>query len=180
MFGTKSDGPGEWNSGRGRDPLPLSETSPFHRRSTCGASQCAAYWYAVHYREAYGLFACNGILFNHESPRQGENSVTRKITRAVGRIKIGLQRELLLADLENVDDYRDWGVRRGLRGGDVVDAAARKTGSGDASKARKVLVWKPKVGFEKFTKMMVDEDVELAKFEEVLVDAGYMDAQQQP
>ncbi|KAI6684887.1 hypothetical protein NL676_030800 [Syzygium grande] len=64
-----------------------SETSPFQPRSLCVASKCAAHWYTTHYRQAYGLFACNGILFNHESPRRGENFVTRKITRAAGQEK---------------------------------------------------------------------------------------------
>ncbi|KAI6671541.1 hypothetical protein NL676_006426 [Syzygium grande] len=91
------------------DPPPQSETSPFQPRSPYATSRCAARWYAVHYREAYGLFACNGILFNHESPRQGENSVTRKITRAVGRIKIGLQTKLFLGNLESLDASWDCG-----------------------------------------------------------------------
>jgi GDPmannose 4,6-dehydratase len=74
----------------------------------------AAYWYTVNYREAYGLFACNGILFNHESERRGETFVTRKITRAVGRIKYGLQKKLYLG---NLDAKRDWGFA-----GDYVEA----------------------------------------------------------
>ncbi|KAC9196941.1 hypothetical protein E3N88_46203 [Mikania micrantha] len=179
--------------------------------------------YTVNYREAYGIFACNGILFNHESPRRGENFVTRKITRAVGRIKIGLQSKLFLGNLQA---SRDWGFA-----GDYVEAmwlmlqrekpddyvvATEESHTveeflekafgyvglnwkdhveidkkyfrpsevdnlkGDSTKARKVLGWKPKVGFEQLVKMMVDEDIELAKREKVLVDAGYMDAQQQP
>nr|KJB43359.1 hypothetical protein B456_007G196100 [Gossypium raimondii] len=192
-------------------------------KSPYAASKCAAHWYTVNYREAYGLFACNGILFNHESPRRGENFVTRKITRAVGRIKIGLQNKLFLGNLQA---SRDWGFA-----GDYVEAmwmmlqqekpddyvvateeshtveeflqvafgyvglnwkdhvvidkryfrpAEVDNLKGDSSKARKVLGWKPKVGFEQLVKMMVDEDIELAKREKVLVDAGYMDAQQQP
>ncbi|KAJ9703678.1 hypothetical protein PVL29_005114 [Vitis rotundifolia] len=207
----------------GSTPPPQSETSPFHPRSPYAASKCAAHWYTVNYREAYGLFACNGILFNHESPRRGENFVTRKITRAVGRIKIGLQSKLFMGNLQA---SRDWGFA-----GDYVEAmwmmlqqdkpddyvvateeshtveeflevAFGSVGlnwrdhvvidkryfrpaevdnlKGDSSKARKVLGWKPKVDFEQLVKMMVEEDIELAKREKVLVDAGYMDAQQQP
>jgi GDPmannose 4,6-dehydratase len=68
----------------GAAPPPQSETTPFYPRSPYAVSKCAAHWYAVNYREAYGLFICNGILFNHESPRRGETFVTRKVTRAVG------------------------------------------------------------------------------------------------
>ncbi|OMP05268.1 NAD-dependent epimerase/dehydratase [Corchorus capsularis] len=207
----------------GSTPPPQSENTPFHPRSPYAASKCAAHWYTVNYREAYGLYACNGILFNHESPRRGENFVTRKITRAVGRIKIGLQSKLFLGNLQA---SRDWGFA-----GDYVEAmwmmlqqekpddyvvateeshtveeflevafgyvglnwkdhvvidkryfrpAEVDNLKGDSSKARKVLGWKPRVGFEQLVKMMVDEDIELAKREKVLVDAGYMDAQQQP
>ncbi|KAL3345962.1 hypothetical protein AABB24_024756 [Solanum stoloniferum] len=207
----------------GSTPPPQSESTPFHPRSPYAVSKCSAHWYTVNYREAYGIFACNGILFNHESPRRGENFVTRKITRAVGRIKIGLQSKVFLGNLQA---SRDWGFA-----GDYVEAmwmmlqqekpddyvvatedshtveeflevAFRYVGlnwkehveidkryfrptevdnlKGDASKAKKVLSWKPKVGFEQLVKMMVDEDVELAKREKVLVDAGYIDAQQQP
>ncbi|KAG0497413.1 hypothetical protein HPP92_001875 [Vanilla planifolia] len=207
----------------GSTPPPQSETSAFHPRSPYAAAKCAAHWYTVNYREAYGLFACNGILFNHESPRRGENFVTRKITRAVGRIKVGLQTKLFLG---NLSAARDWGFA-----GDYVEAmwmmlqqeepgdyvvATEDSHSveefleeafghvglnwrdhvvidkryfrpsevdslkGDSTKARKVLGWKPRVGFTELVKMMVDSDIELAKREKVLVDAGYMDAQQQP
>ncbi|PKU64954.1 GDP-mannose 4,6 dehydratase 1 [Dendrobium catenatum] len=207
----------------GSTPPPQSETSPFHPRSPYAAAKCAAHWYTINYREAYGLFACNGILFNHESPRRGENFVTRKITRAVGRIKVGLQTKLFLG---NLSAARDWGFA-----GDYVEAmwmmlqqdepadyvvATEDSHSveefleeafghvelnwkdhvvidkryfrpaevdslrGDSTKARKVLGWKPKVGFKELVRMMVDNDIELAKREKVLVDAGYMDAQQQP
>jgi GDPmannose 4,6-dehydratase len=85
---------------------PQSEQSPFHPRSPYGAAKLYAHWVTVNYREAYGLFAVNGILFNHESPRRGETFVTRKITRAVARIRAGLQDELFLGNLGAV---RDWG-----------------------------------------------------------------------
>jgi GDPmannose 4,6-dehydratase len=85
---------------------PQSETTPFHPRSPYAVSKVAAYWMAINYREAYGMYACNGILFNHESERRGETFVTRKITRAVARIKHGLQDKLYLG---NLDAKRDWG-----------------------------------------------------------------------
>ncbi|HET6891208.1 MAG TPA: GDP-mannose 4,6-dehydratase [Pyrinomonadaceae bacterium] len=88
---------------------PQSETTPFHPRSPYGAAKVYAYWVTVNYREAYGLFACNGILFNHESPRRGETFVTRKITRAVGHIKAGLQDKLYLG---NLNAKRDWGYAK--------------------------------------------------------------------
>ena len=90
----------------GAAPPPQSEDTPFHPRSPYGVSKVFAYWATVNYREAYGMFACNGILFNHESVRRGETFVTRKITRAVARIKAGLQDKLYLGNLEA---RRDWG-----------------------------------------------------------------------
>jgi GDPmannose 4,6-dehydratase len=93
---------------------PQSETTPFYPRSPYAVSKVAAHWYAVNYREAYNLFISNGILFNHESPRRGETFVTRKITRALGRIKAGLQKKLYLG---NLDSRRDWGFA-----GDYVEA----------------------------------------------------------
>jgi GDPmannose 4,6-dehydratase len=90
----------------GSAPPPQSEETPFHPRSPYGVSKVFAYWATVNYREAYGMFACNGILFNHESIRRGETFVTRKITRAVARIKAGLQEKLYLG---NLDAVRDWG-----------------------------------------------------------------------
>ena len=90
----------------GAAPPPQSETTPFHPRSPYAVAKVAAYWAAVNYREAYGMYACNGILFNHESERRGETFVTRKITRAVARIKHGLQDKLYLG---NLDAKRDWG-----------------------------------------------------------------------
>jgi GDPmannose 4,6-dehydratase len=88
---------------------PQSERTPFYPRSPYGAAKLYAYWITVNYREAYGLYACNGILFNHESPRRGETFVTRKITRALARISLGLQECLYLG---NLDAMRDWGHAR--------------------------------------------------------------------
>lgn len=98
----------------GSAPPPQNEETRFHPRSPYAVSKVAAYWACVNYREAYGLFTSNGILFNHESPRRGETFVTRKITRAVGRIKVGLQDALYLG---NLDARRDWGFA-----GDYVEA----------------------------------------------------------
>jgi len=85
---------------------PQRETTPFHPRSPYACAKVYAFWQTVNYRESYGMFCCNGILFNHESPRRGETFVTRKITRAATRIKEGLQQELYLG---NLDAKRDWG-----------------------------------------------------------------------
>jgi GDPmannose 4,6-dehydratase len=90
----------------GSAPPPQSESTPFHPRSPYGVAKVASYWATVNYREAYGIFAVNGILFNHESPRRGETFVTRKISRAVARIAAGLQDKLYLG---NLDAKRDWG-----------------------------------------------------------------------
>jgi GDPmannose 4,6-dehydratase len=90
----------------GASPAPQSEATPFYPRSPYAAAKVYAYWITVNYREAYGLFAGNGILFNHESERRGETFVTRKITRAATRIKLGLQEKLFLG---NLDAKRDWG-----------------------------------------------------------------------
>lgn len=187
---------------------PQTENTPFYPRSPYGAAKVYAYWMTVNYREAYNMFACNGILFNHESPRRGETFVTRKITMALARIKLGLQDKLYLG---NIDAKRDWGFA-----GDYVEAmwlmlqqskaddyviSTGETHSvkeflkiafeyakmdwkkyveidkryfrptevdlllGDSSKARKVLKWKPKVGFEQLVKMMVDSDMELIRKE---------------
>ena len=89
--------------------IPQKETTPFYPRSPYGVAKLYAYWITVNYREAYGMFACNGILFNHESPIRGETFVTRKITRALARIKLGLQDCLYLG---NLDSRRDWGHAR--------------------------------------------------------------------
>jgi len=89
--------------------IPQSETTPFYPRSPYAVAKLYAYWITVNYREAYGIYACNGILFNHESPIRGETFVTRKITRALARIKLGLQERLYLG---NLDAKRDWGHAR--------------------------------------------------------------------
>jgi GDPmannose 4,6-dehydratase len=187
---------------------PQRETTPFHPRSPYACAKCYAHWQTINYREAYGLFATNGILFNHESPRRGENFVTRKITRSATRIKLGLQDKLALG---NLDAMRDWGFA-----GDYVEAmwkmmqqenpddyviATGETHSvqefleltfdrvkldwrklvttdsrflrpaevdlliGDASRARKILGWEPRVKFPQLVEMMVDADLELAQRE---------------
>jgi GDPmannose 4,6-dehydratase len=89
--------------------VPQSETTPFYPRSPYAVAKLYAYWIVVNYRESYGLYACNGILFNHESPVRGETFVTRKITRALARIKLGLQDKLYLG---NLNAKRDWGHAR--------------------------------------------------------------------
>ncbi|HEB10549.1 MAG TPA: GDP-mannose 4,6-dehydratase [Spirochaetales bacterium] len=93
---------------------PQKETTPFYPRSPYGCAKLYSYWIVINYRESYGMYACNGILFNHESPRRGETFVTRKITRAAARIKLGLQNKLYLG---NLDPSRDWGFA-----GDFVEA----------------------------------------------------------
>jgi GDPmannose 4,6-dehydratase len=195
---------------------PQSELTPFYPRSPYAASKVAAHWYAVNYREAYGLHISNGILFNHESPRRGETFVTRKITRALTRIKLGLQNTLFLGNLEA---KRDWGYAgdyieamwlmlqqpspddyviatgesHSVR--DFLDIAGSYSGvdwercveldprylrptevdflQGDSSKARAMLGWKPRVSFQELVRMMVDHDLELAKQEKTLAEAGH-------
>ncbi len=200
----------------GSSPPPQNESTPFHPRSPYAVSKVAAHWYARNYRESYGLFICNGILFNHESPRRGETFVTRKITRALGRIKMGLQDKLYLG---NLDAMRDWGYARDyvaamwqmlqqpepddfvLATGEshsvkefLKEAAAlldidlekhikidpryfRPTEVdhllGDATKARQELGWEPKVTFKELVKLMVERDLELARQERTLRDAGH-------
>ncbi len=187
---------------------PQTEKTPFYPRSPYAAAKIYSYWMTVNYREAYKMFACNGILFNHESPRRGETFVTRKITMALARIKHGLQDKLFLG---NIDAKRDWGFA-----GDYVEAmwlmmqqpkaddfviATGETHSvkeflklaferagldwkkyvaidkryfrptevelllGDPSKAKKVLKWKPKVGFKQLVHMMVDADMAMVEKE---------------
>ena len=89
--------------------IPQSETTPFYPRSPYGVAKLYGYWITINYRESYGMYACNGILFNHESPTRGETFVTRKVTRALARIKLGLQQKLYLG---NLDSLRDWGHAR--------------------------------------------------------------------
>lgn len=201
----------------GASPPPQNEETKFHPRSPYAVSKVAAYWFAVNYREAYGMFISNGILFNHESPRRGETFVTRKITRAVGRIKMGLQKKLYLG---NLDARRDWGfagdyveamwmmlqhdrpddfviatgeshsVREfaemafgyvGLDWRDFVEVDPRyfrpaevEHLQGDATKARELLGWRPKVSFEELVRMMVEHDLELARQELTLRNAGHV------
>ncbi|HEX2965265.1 MAG TPA: GDP-mannose 4,6-dehydratase [Syntrophorhabdaceae bacterium] len=200
----------------GAAPPPQNESTPFQPQSPYAAAKVYAFYIAKNYRQAYGIFATNGILFNHESPRRGETFVTRKITRAATRIKLGLQQKLYLGNLEA---KRDWGFA-----GDYVEAmwlmlqqdkpddyvvATGETHSvrefaekvfekldldyasyvdidkkyfrpsevdvllGDASKAQKQLGWKPKVKFDDLVQMMVDADMEIARKEKTLVDAGH-------
>ena len=192
---------------------PQTEETPFYPRSPYACAKVYSFWQTVNYREAYGLFASNGILFNHESPRRGETFVTRKITRAASRIKYGLQEKLFLG---NLDAKRDWGFA-----GDYVEAMwlmlqqdnpddyVISTGEshsvrefldevfgyldmdwhgcveidpryfrpsevdrlqGDASKARRVLQWKPQVSFRELARMMVDADMKAAERERVIND----------
>ena len=195
---------------------PQSENTIFQPRSPYAAAKVYAYYIVQNYRDAYGIFATNGILFNHESPRRGETFVTRKITRAATQIKLGLKNKLFLGNLEA---KRDWGFA-----GDFVEAmwlmlqqdkpddfviATGETHSvrefaekvftkldldynkfvsvdpryfrptevdvllGDASKAKKALGWKPKISFDALIDMMIATDMELAKKEKTLLDAGF-------
>ncbi len=193
-----------------------SESTPFYPRSPYGCAKVFGHWITVNYRESYDLHASCGILFNHESPRRGETFVTRKITRAVGRIKLGMQKKLFLG---NLDAQRDWGyagdyveamwlmlqqpkgddfvvatgvmipVRRfcelafgevGLNYKDFVEVDPRyfrpaevEQLLGDPSKAKQRLGWKPKTSVEQLAKMMVETDMELARREKTLRDAGH-------
>jgi GDPmannose 4,6-dehydratase len=195
---------------------PQNESTAFYPRSPYAVSKVAAHWYCVNFREAYNLFICNGILFNHESERRGETFVTRKITRALSRIKLGLQSKLYLG---NLDSYRDWGYA-----GDYVEAmwlmlqqdapndyvvATGETHSvrefldqasacvdldwakiveidprylrptevdvllGDATKAHSRLGWAPRIGFQQLVTLMMNNDMELARQEKTLREAGF-------
>jgi GDPmannose 4,6-dehydratase len=143
----------------GATPPPQSETSAFYPRSPYAAAKLYAYWVTVNYREAYGIHATNGILFNHESPRRGETFVTRKITRAVAAIKNGKQKELYLG---NLDAVRDWGYAKEYVEGmwlmlqqDAPDDYVAATGKGatirdfcEASFSRVELNWEDFVKFD--------------------------------
>ena len=195
---------------------PQKESTPFYPRSPYGVAKLYAHWITVNYRESYGLHASCGILFNHESPRRGETFVTRKITRAVGRIKLGLQKKLYLG---NLDAKRDWGFagdyveamwtmlqqdkpddyviatgvtrsvrefcertfgRVGLDYRDFIEIDPRYFRPaevdlllGDATKAKETFGWEPRVSFEGLADMIVDADLELARREKTLKDAGH-------
>lgn len=186
----------------GASPPPQNEETLFYPRSPYGAAKVYSYWVTRNYREAYGLFAVNGILFNHESPRRGETFVTRKITRAVARIKAGLENDLYMG---NLDAVRDWGYApeyvegmwRMLQADEPDDYVLATGGNysvrdflttafehagldwekhvkfderylrptevdalvGDASKAERVLGWKPSVHTPDLAKIMVDADI---------------------
>jgi GDPmannose 4,6-dehydratase len=205
--------------------IPQKETTPFYPRSPYAVAKLYAYWITVNYREAYNIFASNGILFNHESPRRGETFVTRKITRAVARISLGLQDKLYLG---NLDAKRDWGyapdyvramwmilqhdepddfviatgechsVREFVEAafkyvgidiewhGKGVDEKGYQKGTnrvlvevdpmyfrptevdilqGDPSKAKEKLKWEPQVKFDELVKIMMEADIEMAKYE---------------
>ena len=92
---------------RDRQQIPQSETTPFYPRSPYGVAKLYGYWITVNYRESYGMYCCNGILFNHESPRRGETFVTRKISRGLARIDVGLEQCLFMG---NLDSLRDWAM----------------------------------------------------------------------
>ena len=188
----------------GSTPPPQNEQTPFHPRSPYGSAKIFSYWSTVNYREAYGMHASNGILFNHESPRRGETFVTRKITRAVARISAGIDKEVFLG---NLDAVRDWGFAKEYveamwlmlqqpNGDDFVIATGESATVkqfaevafsranldwqkyvkldkrylrpsevdslvGDASKAEKILGWKPKTNWKKLAEIMVDADIKL-------------------
>lgn len=195
--------------------VPQKETTPFYPRSPYAVAKLYGFWATKNYREAYDMFASNGILFNHESPRRGPTFVTRKITMATARIKMGLQKDLYLG---NVDARRDWGFA-----GDYVEAMWRilqhdkaddfviATGEmhsvrefceeafglvdldwqefvkrdarydrpseveqllGDPTKARTELGWEPKVTFKGLVKMMMEEDLRIARQELAVIQAG--------
>ena len=213
--------------------IPQKETTPFYPRSPYAAAKLYAYWITVNYRESYGMYACNGILFNHESPLRGETFVTRKVTRAAARISLGLQDKLYMG---NIDSKRDWGfagdyvelmwlmlqqpepddyvmatgVTTTVR--DFINMAFNEAGInlkwegkgvnekginqadgkvlveidpryfrpaevdiliGDPSKAKSKLGWEPKVQLPELVKMMMKNDLELAKREVHLKEGGY-------
>lgn len=187
--------------------IPQNEKTPFHPRSPYGVSKVFAYWMTINYRESYNIFACNGILFNHESPRRGENFVTKKISRGVAEIALGLRDKIYLG---NLDAKRDWGYAPEyveamwlMMQQDKPDDYIIATGEthsvrefveesfncvgiknwkkyveidkryyrpaevdlllGDASKARKILGWQPKIKFKELAKIMVESDLDALK-----------------
>ena len=207
---------------------PQNEETPFYPRSPYGVAKLYAYWITINYREAYGIYTCNGILFNHESPVRGETFVTRKITRALVRIKLGCQKNLYLG---NLNAKRDWGHAKdfveaqwlmlqqekpddfviatgkqhsvrdfvneasknldmkiewngkdldevgSFEGSDIIKIDPRyfrptevETLLGDASKAKEKLNWSPKISFEQLVKEMIDEDLKLAKNDQLVND----------
>lgn len=213
--------------------VPQKETTPFYPRSPYAVAKLYGFWIVVNYRESYGMYACNGILFNHESPIRGETFVTRKVTRAAARIKLGLQDKLYMG---NIDAKRDWGyagdyvelmwlmlqqdkpddyvmatgVTTTVR--DFITMAFKEVGItlkwegkgidekgidtetgkvlveidpryfrpaevelliGDPTKAYKALGWKPKVQLPELVKMMVENDLNLAKKEQYLKEGGF-------
>ena len=211
--------------------VPQKETTPFYPRSPYAVAKLYAYWITINYREAYNIFACNGILFNHESPVRGETFVTRKITRGLSRIKLGLQDCLYLG---NLDSKRDWGhakdyvemqwlmmqqekpedfviasgeqytVRefvneaanfldlnitwkgKGINelgiseGKEIIKVDERyfrptevESLLGDAQKAKDKLGWEPKISFQELVKEMVNEDLKIAKRNELIKKHGY-------
>ncbi|MGY2897236.1 GDP-mannose 4,6-dehydratase, partial [Deinococcus sp. UYEF24] len=195
---------------------PQGLHTPFHPRSPYAVAKVYSYWQTINHREAYDLYACNGILFNHESPRRGETFVTRKITRAVGRIKMGLQSKLYLG---NLDARRDWGHARdyveamwmmlqqdaprdyciatgeaysvrefadrafalaGLNAEEYIEVDPRYFRPaevdyllGDARETREQLGWTPRTTFEELVREMVEGDLELARQEKTLIEAGH-------
>jgi GDPmannose 4,6-dehydratase len=205
---------------------PQNEKTPFYPRSPYGVAKLYAYWITVNYREAYGIYACNGILFNHESPVRGETFVTRKITRALARIKLGLQKNLYIG---NLNALRDWGHAKdfveaqwlmlqqkkpedfviatgiqssvrdfinlaskhldmkidwsgkdlnevgSINGEDIIKVDSKyfrptevETLLGDPSKAKEKLNWYPKISLEQLVKEMIDEDLKLAKNDQII------------
>lgn len=195
---------------------PQSLATPFHPRSPYGVAKVYGFWQTVNHRESYNIFACNGILFNHESPRRGETFVTRKITRAIGRIKCGLQEKLYLG---NLDAKRDWGHARDyveamwlMLQQDIPRDYVIATGTaysvrefaekafalldmnyedfvivdpryfrpaevdyllGDPRDTFDILGWRPRTSFDQLVKEMVESDLELARQEKILIDAGH-------
>ncbi|RPG75804.1 MAG: GDP-mannose 4,6-dehydratase [Euryarchaeota archaeon TMED85] len=212
---------------------PQKETTPFYPRSPYAVAKLYAYWITVNYREAYGIYACNGILFNHESPVRGETFVTRKITRALARISLGMQKTLFLG---NLDAKRDWGHAKDYvemqwlmlqqdqpddfviatgqqysvrdfvnlayghlgkkikwegegideKGYDletgrlIISVDSRyfrptevETLLGDPSKAREKLGWKPKISLKEMIQEMMDNDINIAKRDALVIKHGF-------